>query len=50
MRIHMRLFRRKLKSGKLGNYYVDFDGGERSSLKTGDKIQSQRIYRKLRRK
>lgn len=50
MRIHMRLFRRKLKSGKLGNYYVEFDGGERRSLKTGDKTQAQRIYRKLRRK
>jgi integrase len=47
MKIGMRLFRRKLRSGKLGNYYVEFDGGERRSLKTKDKIKARRMFRRL---
>jgi len=49
MKIGMRLFSRKLKDGKLGNYYVEFDGGERRSLKTKDKVQAKRMFRKLER-
>jgi len=49
MKIGMRLFRRKLRSGKLGNYYVEFDGGERRSLKTKDKVKARRMFRKLER-
>ncbi len=49
MKIGMRLFRRKLKGGKIGNYYVEFDSGERRSLTTKDKVKARRMFRKLER-
>jgi hypothetical protein len=49
MKIGMRLFRRKLKGGKIGNYYVEVDSGKRRSLTTKDKVKARRMFRKLER-